>query len=71
MEDLIKALQIMAKHCKDYAPTHCEHDSFFVNVDPGKFTDSEIEELQELGFHDGRGSSEFDSGFYSYRFGSC
>jgi len=65
MKDLIEALTILSKYNNDYAPTHCEHDNFFVTCDTSKVLADEVERLEELGFH----KSEY--GFVSYRFGSC
>jgi hypothetical protein len=69
MNDLIKALTILAKYNdlgKDYSPTHCEHDELMI---PGVSWDELSAEdkvtLDDLGFHEG------DTGVSSFRFGSC
>ena len=67
MDDLIKALQIFRKYTNDDYPTHCEHDTLCVIVEPEKVSNQDIIDLGNLGFH-----VDFDNGnFYSYRFGSC
>jgi hypothetical protein len=66
MDDLITALQLMARKSQPHSPTHCEHDELTVMVDPELFTAVELAHLDELGF--------FDSGegtFKSFRFGSA
>lgn len=71
MKDLIEALQIFLKYSQTDYPTHCEHDVLFVDCDPELVSIEDKERLEELGFHDGCGSGEFEHGFYSYKFGSC
>lgn len=67
MEDLIKALQIFSKYTEDKYPTHCQHDTLYVNVESDDVSESDIEELDRLGFF-----PDDDTGtFYSFRFGSC
>jgi len=34
MDDLIKALQILRKYGNPGNPTHCEHDTLLVLIDP-------------------------------------
>lgn len=65
MKDLIKALQIFLKYDNPYAPTHCEHDTLYVMVDPDEVSEEDKERLEELSFHD---EGEY---FISYRFGSA
>lgn len=65
MEDLIKALQILLKYGNPKYPTHCEHDCLFVGINPSIVSESDIIELDKLGFCEG------DGGFNSYRYGSC
>ena len=71
MEDLIKALQIFLKYGNPEYPTHCEHDSLYVDIAPELVTDEDKEILEELGFYSGEDSQEYEGGFYSYRYGSC
>ena len=68
MEDLIQALSIFARYTKAYAPTHCEHDVFYV-VGVGKDTPSAEEKnrLETLGFF----WSEDNNAWASFRFGSA
>lgn len=67
MKDLIEALQIMMKHGDVQYPTHCEHDQ--LNIFPANmdFTEEELARLDELSFI----INEDETGFYSFRFGSC
>jgi len=65
MNDLIKALLIFAKYDDPYNPTHCEHDTLFVMIDPEKVSEEDIKELDTLGFFPG------DGAFESFRFGSA
>jgi len=67
MENLIKAFQIFLKYGNVEHPTHCEHDVMRVNVDYGKVSDEDKEELDNLGFFE---DSEFGK-FKSYKYGSC
>lgn len=69
MENLIKALQIFLRHGNVDYPTHCEHDVMYIMPnDPDNFTEEEISELKELGFH--YGVTEYgDVGWYSYKYG--
>uniref|UniRef100_A0A6M3JXT4 Uncharacterized protein n=1 Tax=viral metagenome TaxID=1070528 RepID=A0A6M3JXT4_9ZZZZ len=64
MEDLIKALTIFLKYKNSYAPTHCEHDILYVNINPEIVSKEDKLELNKLGFED----DEYT--FYSFRFGS-
>lgn len=62
MEDLIKALLIFQKYIKpdDLAykyPTSCEHDKFYVNVNPDIVSVEDKTTLYELGFF----PNEFDA----------
>lgn len=69
MEDLIKALQILLKYGNPSSPSHCEHDYFYVQIDPSLVSKEDIEELEKLGFFiDGEYGGK---GFGSFRFGSC
>lgn len=68
MNDLIKALTILAKYNglgECYSPTHCEHDELIVNgVQWEELTEEDKVTLDELGFHEG------EYGVSSFRFGS-
>lgn len=66
MEDLIKALQIFLKYGNPDYPTHCNHDELWVDIEPEKVSEEDLEMLKSLGFF----PSEDESGFYSFRFGS-
>jgi len=66
VNDLIKALQIFLKYSDPYAPTHCEHDVMYVNVNPAKVSDEDKAALDELGF-----TPDSNGMFRSFRFGSC
>ena len=66
MEDLIKALTILAKYAKDKYPTHCEHDVLYVRVDTASVPQEEIQTLEDLGFH----LDEEQEVFCSFRYGS-
>lgn len=67
MNELIEALQIMAKYDQPKFPTHCEHDVLYVAVDPALVSKEDIKKLDDLGFF----LDEWGRGFQSYRFGSC
>lgn len=69
MNDLIEALQILAKHMDDsaYSPTHCEHDILLVMCDKQELPEEDVKKLDELGFF-------FSKEHYcwaSFRFGSA
>lgn len=66
MKDLIEALTIFAKYGDPHNPTHCEHDTLHVVIDPESVSVEDQKRLAELSF-------EADSygGFSSYRFGSA
>ena len=66
MNDLIEALQILAKYGNPVNPTNCSHDELFVNISPSLVTEQDKERLEELSF-----SPSDDDGFNSFRFGSC
>jgi hypothetical protein len=66
MDDLIKALTIFRKYGNPDSPTHCEHDTLTVMIDPADVTPTDRGALAAFGFHPG------DEGtFYSFRFGSA
>jgi hypothetical protein len=69
MEDLIKALQILLKYGNPRNPSNCEHDYFYVAIDPELVSEEDIKELDNLGFFI---DSEYGGeGFGSFRYGSC
>lgn len=69
MEDLIKALQIFLKYGNPHNPSHCEHDYFYININPELVSPEDIGALDELGFFV---DSEYGGeGFGSFRYGSC
>jgi hypothetical protein len=71
MNDLIEALQILAKYGNPTFPTHCEHDVLFISpeISPILVSDEDINKLEELGFFV---SVEYgEELFKSYRFGGC
>ncbi|NDV63900.1 hypothetical protein [Bacteroides sp. 224] len=70
MENLIKALQILLKYGNPDYPTHCEHDVLYVDISPELVSEEDKKELEELGFYSGE-DSDFEDGFYSYKYGSC
>ena len=71
MDDLIKALQILAKYGNPDYPTHCEHDTLMImGVYPEDVSEEDKEELDKLGFFV---TEEYggDKMFISFKFGSC
>ncbi len=66
MDDLIKALQIMRKHCNLNYPTHCEYECLWVCCDPSLVSAEDKAELNELGFF----ADGVDNCFKSFKFGS-
>ena len=73
MNDLIEALQILAKYGTPEYPTACEHDILMLSpdIDPQKVSDEDKQKLEELGFSLGDPFGYGDNMFYSYKFGSC
>ena len=68
--DLISAIHLLSKHATDeVSPFHCEHDTLTVLSDPAKYTEEEIAQLDEWGFHVGNDSD--DDCFSSFRYGSA
>lgn len=66
MDDLIEALTIFRKYANPDYPTHCEHDTLWICIDPELVTDEDdIKRLDELGFF------LSDDGFQSFKFGSA
>ena len=69
MEDLIKALQIFLKYGNPRNPSHCEHDYFYISINPELVSEEDIIELDTLDFFiDQEYGGE---GFGSFRYGSC
>lgn len=67
MEDLIKALKILLKYDNPKWPTHCEHDTLYVAVDPDLVSEDDKVTLEGLGFIV---SEEYPEMFLSHRYGS-
>lgn len=67
MDDLIKALTLLRKYANPDSPTNCDHDTLFVNIDPGLVSPDDLQQLDELGFFPDSDAE----GFMSYKFGSC
>lgn len=71
MEDLIKAFTIFIKYVQkdEYVykyPTSCEHDEFKVHVPPSRISESDLKELDELGF-----TPDYNwNSFISYKYGN-
>ena len=69
MKDLIKALQIFLKYGNPNYPSHCEHDYFYIDIDPEKVSKEDAKKLDKLGFFIDK---EYGGGgFGSFKFGSC
>lgn len=69
MEDLIYALQIFLKYGNPENPSHCEHDYFYIDIDPELVSNDDQIILAEFGFFI---DEDFGGkGFGSYRYGSC
>lgn len=66
MDDLIKALTILRKYGNPKWPTHCEHDTLLVLIDPSDVSEEDTAELEKLGF-----TNNGDGMFVSYKFGSA
>jgi hypothetical protein len=66
MNELIEALNIFAKYTQDNYPTHCEHDTLMILVDPRLVSKEDVTKLDDLGFF-----VSDDGHFYSFRFGSA
>ncbi len=69
MDDLIQALQILAKYDKPQFPTHCEHDTLYVLIDPAEVSKEDKKTLKKLGFV--AGDVDGTKCFYSFKFGSA
>jgi hypothetical protein len=68
LENLIKALSILLKYENPSWPCFCEHDQFYVGVNPELVSKEDIEELDKLGFFV---DEEFNECFISFAYGSC
>jgi hypothetical protein len=67
LDELIEALQIFRKYGNKIFPTHCEHDTLTVMVEPTLVSEMDKLELNQRGFFVSR-----DTGlFTSFRFGSA
>lgn len=71
MLDLIESLTIFAKYGNPHAPTHCEHDILFIDINPDEVSEEDKVKLCELGFEVGEAGSNEEGGFWSFRYGSC
>lgn len=69
MDDLIEALILFAKYDQPMYPTHCEHDTLYVCIDPDLVSEEDKAKLDELGFI--RGEEWDEPCFMSFRFGSA
>jgi hypothetical protein len=69
MDKLIKALQILLKYGNPAYPTHCEHDVLRVLIDPKDVSETDLAELQALGFSPS--DENGDRCFKSFRYGSA
>ena len=68
MEELIEALQILAKYSQPKYPTQCLGDILYVVVNPDLVSADDKQRLAELGLFPS--PDELDC-FYSFRFGSA
>jgi len=67
MEKLIEALQIFLKYDNPEYPTHCEHDTLHVCINPDMVSDEDKKKLDNLGFF----VDEELGCFRSFRYGSA
>ena len=67
MSGLIEALTILMKYGNPEYPTHCEHDSLYVAINPELVSPADLARLEELSFH----PNEDFGGFLSYNYGAC
>lgn len=67
MDDLIRALQILAKYGNPAFPTSCEHDVLYVHIEADKVTEEDKRDLLVYGFDVDKPLNNF----YSTRFGSA
>jgi hypothetical protein len=67
MNDLIEALQILAKYGNPTFPTHCEHGELTITpeISPYSISFEDRVRLEKLGFF------VRDDVFKSHRFGAC
>lgn len=68
MDKLIEALLIFRKYGNPTFPTHCEHDTLYVLINPKIVSEEDLGALEELGF-----SEDYQTGdtFSSWRYGSA
>ena len=69
MEDLIKALQILAKYGNPAYPCHCANEYLSINIPYDTVSTEDKVELEKLGFK--KDSVHEGDGFGSYKYGSC
>lgn len=67
-DGLIEALQIFRKYGNPPYPTHCDHDTLYVLIDPEIVSNEDEERLDELGFIP---SDDPPCCFHSFRYGSA
>lgn len=67
MEELIEALQILSKYGCPQFPTHCEHDTLYVNINPDLVSADDLNRLEQLHFSPDNNNPMFKS----TNFGSC
>lgn len=68
--DLANAITLLTRGATDeVSPFHCEHDELTVNADPEHFSEAELAQLEEWGFH--TNLDETPGHFYSFRYGSA
>lgn len=73
MNDLVKALQVLAKYTTEEQPTRCEYRILQVLVNPAIVSPEDIAQLEELGFYagdvEGNGDPNWGT-FYSDFYGT-
>lgn len=67
MEQLIEALQIFLKYGNPSYPTHCGHDTLYINIDPKLVSPEDTTKLHVLGF---KPDGYYKDMFSSFRYGS-
>lgn len=66
--ELIQAIALLSKHqTNEIRPFQCSHDQLSVQSDWTKYSEAEIRQLDEWGFHV---DHEY-GGFYSFKYGSA
>lgn len=71
MNDFIKAFTLMCSKFSGEPCIQCEHDVMYIFISPDLFTDDELKQLDEWGFHSDKDELYVDGKFYSYRYGGC